>query len=217
MEDQVEQRHAVRRQAAGQRAHVLERRVGRPQPAARARAQLPQHALRLVRLRGARPRPAPAPAASADAAPPRAAAPARARSRRAWRGRRPGSTASAARRRSRGRPCAPRRTAGDARVDEIAGLLERRHVRRREPEAAGAIGHRPGADGSSIASSAPELRIEALGRQVERVEMPLQILRRRGRRLPGVMVGANLAVCDSCSARSTSADRGSLATGHVTT
>ena len=81
----------------------------------------------------------------------------------------------------------------DARVDEIAGPFERRHVRRREAEAAGAIGHRPRPDRVlDRRRQRRELRVEALGRQVERVEMTLQIVRRRRRRLPRVMVGADL-------------------------
>ena len=136
------------REAARERHHVVQRRIRRPQPAQPQQSERAQHALgrvgpRRARVRVLQPLRQPPVQRRRDRHLQHAAA-----CRAGSRCRRRGSTASAAPRRTRGRPCAPRRRA--ARRSIRRGSPSRSSagdVRGREPETARSVRHRPRADG----------------------------------------------------------------------
>ena len=202
---------AARRRAS---AHISsnEENDGRSQSSRASRASAGRASSCTATARA--PRHAPAPAACGDAAPPSRGSfehLARARPDRA--SRTPGSTASAALREVGPALVRLVEQRGDARIDEIAVPLQRRHVRGREAEPAGPIRHRPRADclldrrvnAASCASNA-----RASGRARNRWR--LDIRRRRRRRLPRVMVRADLAVAAQHAGRA--APRRSRVAGH---
>ncbi len=86
----------------------------------------------------------------------------------------------------------------NARIDQIAKPFEAGHVRSREPEAAGPVGHGRAADRRFDGRRERfQLLFELRAREHAGIRVPLHVVRRARRCFPRVMVGPDLAVSRS--------------------